>query len=89
MRTITIASIFFAITAHAGVINPDCNVEKVVKGAAMNAAIGVNGRCSTSEAVKDTITDSTHIDDKVNNINDKKSEVLQKDKKETLKKEEK
>ncbi|WP_111809640.1 hypothetical protein [Aeromonas allosaccharophila] len=89
MRTIAIASIFFAMTAHAGVINPDCNAEKVVKGAAMNATIGVGGRCSTSEAVKDTVTDKTQIDEKVSDINDKKNEVLSKDKKEILKKEDK
>ncbi|HDO1317963.1 hypothetical protein [Aeromonas veronii] len=89
MKTIAIASIFFAMTAHAGVINPDCNAEKVVKGAAMNAAIGVNGRCSASEAVKDTVTDNTQLDEKVNDINDKKNDLLSKDKKEILKKEDK
>ncbi|WP_157774534.1 hypothetical protein [Aeromonas sp. CU5] len=89
MKAIAIASIFFAMTAHAGVINPDCNAEKVVKGAAMNATIGVNGRCSTSEAIKDTVTDGTKIDEKVKNVNDKKEDVLSKDKKDMLKKEDK
>lgn len=35
-----------SVTAHAGVLNPECTVDKAVKSAVTNAAVGIGGRCS-------------------------------------------
>ncbi|TFZ52684.1 hypothetical protein E5C26_05640 [Serratia proteamaculans] len=39
--------------AQAGVINPDCTVKKAAKSAALDASVGVSGRCDAKETLKD------------------------------------
>ena len=49
---------------RAGLIDPDCTVEKAAKSAASKAAIGIGGRCSPAEAAKDTAKRATGIEGK-------------------------
>lgn len=42
------------ISAHAGIVYPDCDVEKAVKGATAEAMIGVGGRCSFKDVAENT-----------------------------------
>jgi hypothetical protein len=72
MKRIAIFCFLLSSMAQAGIVNPDCNAQKAMKSAAMNATIGVGGRCSATEAAKDTITDNSKIDEKVEKINDTK-----------------
>lgn len=37
----------------ADAVDPDCTVDKAVKGAAMKATVGVGNRCDTAETVRD------------------------------------
>lgn len=37
----------------ADAVDPDCTVEKAVKGAAMKATVGVGNRCDTAETARD------------------------------------
>lgn len=60
-----------AAGVQAGVLDPDCNMEKAAKSAAMKATIGVSGRCSAKEAV----SDSVNMDDKKEAISDAKENV--------------
>ena len=43
-----------AAIATAGPLDPDCTAQKAAKGAAAKATVGVGGRCSPTEAAKDT-----------------------------------
>ena len=51
----------------AGILNPDCTAKKALKSAELKAVTGVKGRCSASEAAKDTLG----IDDKRHKKNKK------------------
>ena len=48
----------------AGVVDPDCNVEKAAKSVAMKATVGVGGRCKPMEAATDMGKDAVGIEDK-------------------------
>jgi hypothetical protein len=48
----------------AGPLDPDCTAEKAAKSAAAKATVGIGGRCSAGEAVKDTAKKATGIDGK-------------------------
>jgi hypothetical protein len=37
-----------------GLLDPDCTVEKAAKSAAMKSTVGIGGRCTPAEAVKDS-----------------------------------
>jgi len=37
-----------------GLLDPDCTAEKAAKSAAMKSTVGVGGRCTPAEAVKDS-----------------------------------
>ena len=50
--------------ASADLLDPDCTVEKAAKSAASKAAIGIGGRCSPSEAARDTAKRAVGIEDK-------------------------
>ena len=47
-----------------GPVDPDCNATKAAKSAAAKATVGVGGRCSAGEAVKDQTKDAVGIEDK-------------------------
>ncbi|MEM1009523.1 MAG: hypothetical protein AAGJ35_11010, partial [Myxococcota bacterium] len=47
-------------------IDPNCTVDKAVKGAAMKATVGVGNRCG----VKETAKDVSGVEDKVDNAKD-------------------
>ena len=59
---LTAVLIFTSQTAWAGIIDPDCTAEKAAKSTATKAVVGVGGRCSPAEAVKDAAKDATGID---------------------------
>lgn len=61
---VLVAILYIPITS-AGILNPDCTAEKAAKSAAAKATVGVGGRCSPAEAVKDTAKKATGIDGKV------------------------
>ena len=48
----------------AGVVDPDCNVEKATKSVAMKATVGVGGRCKPVEAATDMGKNALGIEDK-------------------------
>lgn len=50
--------LFGATSAHAGVLDPDCDAEKAAKATATKAVVGVGGRCTPKEALKDTTVDT-------------------------------
>ncbi|WP_432696971.1 hypothetical protein ACQUQP_01015 [Marinobacterium sp. YM272] len=52
-----------ASSASAGLVDPDCNAEKVAKGAIAKSTIGVGGRCTPAEAAKDMATEK--VEDKL------------------------
>jgi hypothetical protein len=62
----TFGSALMLITsvASAGVLDPDCNVEKAARSAAMKATVGVGGRCKPGETTKDMSRDALGIDKK-------------------------
>ncbi len=39
-------------------MDPDCDAEKAAKAAATKAVVGVGGRCTPKEALKDTAVDA-------------------------------
>ena len=47
---------------HAGPLDPDCTVEKGLKGAAAKATIGVGNRCKPKEVVSDGAKRAAGID---------------------------
>ncbi|MGY0614444.1 hypothetical protein [Vibrio sp. FJH11] len=49
--------LFGSTAAFAGVLDPDCDAEKAAKAAATKAVVGVGGRCTPKEALKDTAAD--------------------------------
>lgn len=70
MKTITIAAALalgltlIAAPAQPGPIDPDCTVEKGVKGAAAKATVGVGGRCKPGEVASDSAKRAVGLDDK-------------------------
>ena len=57
------STMFTALPAAAGPLDPDCTAEKAAKSAAAKATVGVGGRCSPAEAAKDTAKGATGIGD--------------------------
>lgn len=49
---------FGSATSLASVMDPDCDAEKAAKAAATKAVVGVGGRCTPKEALKDTAVDA-------------------------------
>ena len=45
-------------------LDPDCTAEKAAKSATAKATVGIGGRCSPGEAVKDSAKNAVGIDDK-------------------------
>lgn len=63
-RLVTMAAMtLHANLALAGVLDPDCTVEKAAKSAAAKATVGVGGRCSPAEAAKDSAKRAGWIED--------------------------
>lgn len=52
-----------ASSASADLLDPDCNAEKVAKGAVAKSTIGIGNRCTPAEAAKDMATDK--VEDKL------------------------
>ncbi|HCE2119741.1 TPA: hypothetical protein NJ560_001520 [Vibrio parahaemolyticus] len=50
--------LFGSTTSLASVMDPDCDAEKAAKAAATKAVVGVGGRCTPKEALKDTAVDA-------------------------------
>ncbi|EPV1123914.1 hypothetical protein ACV17F_001801 [Vibrio harveyi] len=50
--------LFGATSAHAGVLDPDCDAEKAAKATATKAVVGVGGRCTPKEALKDSTVEA-------------------------------
>ncbi|MFV8436855.1 hypothetical protein [Vibrio owensii] len=50
--------LFGATSAHAGVLDPDCDAGKAAKATATKAVVGVGGRCTPKEALKDTTVEA-------------------------------
>lgn len=84
---IATALMFGATFAHADIIDPDCDASKMAKSAALDATVGVSGRCTPSKAaeraaddVKDNAKDAVEnttdkVDDKVNSATDNVSDA--------------
>lgn len=54
-RNLALLLFLFGSTAsYAGVMDPDCDAEKAAKATATKAVVGVGGRCTPKEALKDT-----------------------------------
>lgn len=49
--------LFGSTATYAGVLDPDCDAGKAAKAAATKAVVGVGGRCTPKEALKDTAAD--------------------------------
>ena len=78
LRVAASAAVILSLAAsvQAGEIRPDCDAEKVAKNAALEATVGVSGRCTADRAVenaKDNVNDrvddardgvADHVDDK-------------------------
>ena len=64
LTTMTLAAAMCANLALAGALDPDCTAEKVAKGAAAKATVGVGGRCSPAEAAKDSAKRTAGVEDK-------------------------
>ncbi|AUV88334.1 hypothetical protein [Vibrio campbellii] len=50
--------LFGSTASYAGVMDPDCDAEKAAKATATKAVVGVGGRCTPKEALKDTTIDA-------------------------------
>ncbi|EKO3864077.1 hypothetical protein JFR02_003231 [Vibrio harveyi] len=50
--------LFGATSADAGVLDPDCDAEKAAKATATKAVVGVSGRCTPKEALKDSTVEA-------------------------------
>ncbi len=50
--------LFGATSADAGVLDPDCDAEKAAKATATKAVVGVGGRCTPKEALKDSTVEA-------------------------------
>lgn len=58
-RNLALLLFLFGSTAsYAGVMDPDCDAEKAAKATATKAVVGVGGRCTPKEALKDTTVDA-------------------------------
>lgn len=58
-RNLILLILFFgSATSLASVMDPDCDAEKAAKAAATKAVVGVGGRCTPKEALKDTAVDA-------------------------------
>ncbi|MBS9865580.1 hypothetical protein J4H18_16735 [Vibrio alginolyticus] len=59
-RNLILLILFFgSATSLASVMDPDCDAEKAAKTAATTkAVVGVGGRCTPKEALKDTAVDA-------------------------------
>ncbi|NOQ63206.1 MAG: hypothetical protein GQ582_01685 [Methyloprofundus sp.] len=55
---------FASSASIAGPLNPDCDVSKAAKSAAINATVGVGGRCSPAEAAADMSKEAVGIEGK-------------------------
>ena len=64
LMAFTITLMLSTSVSIAGVLDPDCNVEKAARSAAMKATVGVGGRCKPGEAAKDMGRDALGIDEK-------------------------
>lgn len=66
-RMIAASSLILALAssvAFAGIADPDCTPEKAAKSAAAKSTVGVGGRCSASEAAKDSAKRTAGVEDK-------------------------
>lgn len=59
-----LALVLLAEFSIAGVVDPDCTAEKVAKGKAAKATVGVGGRCTAAEAAKDSTKKAAGIEEK-------------------------
>ncbi|HGY9611047.1 hypothetical protein [Vibrio harveyi] len=50
--------LFGATSADAGALDPDCDAEKAAKATATKAVVGVGGRCTPKEALKDSTVEA-------------------------------
>ncbi|HDM8127006.1 TPA: hypothetical protein P0E14_001803 [Vibrio harveyi] len=50
--------LFGTTSADAGVLDPDCDAEKAAKATATKAVVGVGGRCTPKEALKDSTVEA-------------------------------
>jgi hypothetical protein len=50
--------LFVSTASHAGLMDPDCDAEKAAKATATKAVVGVGGRCTPKEALKDTTVEA-------------------------------
>ena len=72
MKSFYLCLCLLSTLVQAGILDPDCNAQKAMKSTAMNATIGIEGRCSAKDAAKDTLADNTKIDEKIEKINEAK-----------------
>jgi hypothetical protein len=56
-------TLFTALPATSGIVDPDCTAGKAAKSAAAKATVGVGGRCSPAEAASDTAKNVTGVGD--------------------------
>ena len=64
MTLVTVVVLMSSACAFAGPLDPDCTAEKAAKSATVKATVGIGGRCSPGEAVKDSAKNAVGIDDK-------------------------
>ncbi|EKO3828038.1 hypothetical protein NTE12_004483 [Vibrio harveyi] len=58
-RNLALLLLLFGTTsADAGVLDPDCDAEKAAKATATKAVVGVGGRCTPKEALKDSTVET-------------------------------
>ncbi|MHA2772509.1 hypothetical protein ACXZ7F_14600 [Vibrio harveyi] len=58
-RNLALLLLLFGVTsADAGVLDPDCDAEKAAKATATKAVVGVGGRCTPKEALKDSTVEA-------------------------------
>ncbi|MGR2804810.1 hypothetical protein [Vibrio harveyi] len=58
-RNLALLLLLFGTTsADAGVLDPDCDAEKTAKATATKAVVGVGGRCTPKEALKDSTVEA-------------------------------
>ncbi|MGD1463606.1 hypothetical protein [Vibrio harveyi] len=58
-RNLALLLLLFGTTsADAGVLDPDCDAEKAAKATATKAVVGVGGRCTPKEALKDSTVEA-------------------------------
>ncbi|HHP0447982.1 hypothetical protein [Vibrio harveyi] len=58
-RNLALLLLLFGTTSSdAGVLDPDCDAEKAAKATATKAVVGVGGRCTPKEALKDSTVEA-------------------------------